>query len=236
MARIGTYVLDENITGDDFLLGNDGNGSVVTKRFKVSDLRDFYNQNTDITEYVPEGWTASITEGGEAVRRSPLQVIQVAANNNPLTFDIATVGASTINLNLGGSGGVTIDFVNYTEAFDLNTFAEGTTVTITDSMLSTPLVGTVGRLTTSGNSDFIYNNDGDYVYQLQVEGITITEGVQGIDQVAFTTTPVSYSANFGGNVNVNGDLNAAGSSTIGGNLTVTGSSQLGNRVEYWRFY
>ena len=253
MARIREYQLDENISINDYLLGNDGdNGAVVTKRFSISNLRDFFadeSSDANITYKVPKGWTAAVVSEGEGtdIHRATLRLIQNPADTANLDFSLTSINADNIKLNLAGTTGqVTLDFVNFRESYDLDTFPTGTRVTITDSSLdgtsfNGSVMGTVSTLkrfnidneeVANGVRDFVYDENDDYVYQLQVELDTpVSLSIQNVDAVSFDMTPISYGTEFAGDLSVLGGTSATGSSTIGGNLNVTGSSQLGDRVD-----
>jgi len=47
MARISTYVIDTQVTGDDKVIGTDASGS-VTKNFPLRDIGTYFNENSTI--------------------------------------------------------------------------------------------------------------------------------------------------------------------------------------------
>ena len=155
MARIRTYPLVEqaDITADDYLLGNDLNdGSVITKRFSLEDLKDFINDGTDqsLIDLVPKSYTLGINSAGSGVTPVPLLTSyrrgedRTTFNSDTtdpnytrdVTIDRAEDGLTaflTTNNQASGSngnGGYFIRFENYDQEFFWTSFV-GATLEIT---------------------------------------------------------------------------------------------------------
>ena len=45
MARISTYIKDTNVTGNDFVIGSDGDNTNMTKQFGVDALAAYINRD-----------------------------------------------------------------------------------------------------------------------------------------------------------------------------------------------
>ena len=62
MARISTYIKDNNITREDFVIGSDGDNNNRTSQFSVGALADFIGQDIEL-DGLPEGTGRIHTEG-----------------------------------------------------------------------------------------------------------------------------------------------------------------------------
>ena len=139
MARIRTYPVEstDDISVNDYLLGNDGdNGSVITKRFPLANLKEFILEGTeiDILRQVPPRNLIVVDETGEDVTRAPLQVTYtpIGAGNERLNEDghlpLLNEGelGSVIDYYTDGNGTPYIEFVNYNLEYTLFGFVGST--------------------------------------------------------------------------------------------------------------
>ena len=210
MARIREYQLDTNITTNDYLLGNDADNpsSVVTKRFSIEDLREFYLRGTfDVTD-VPNRYIPTVNQTGDDIERSPLEVIHTNVTT-PIALAVdGQVGGVQAFYAIDQNGNGTIRFENYDEEYYLPGFV-GSTFTF-----MTTLGGTNTYTATVASYDgFVVNNEiindtfsitGDLPIQANNEVIALTASQGVIREV-----------NFESNLSVNGDLSIEGSSTFG---------------------
>ncbi len=165
MARIRTYELDDNITANDYLLGNDGdNGSVITKRFALDDLAEYINTGIDVTEDTPARFVPVITNDGTGVERSQIRVIQVNG-----TSDVSFTNADfTMNILNNGLNGISLELTNYFEPFYLPSFV-GKTFTATTA--TDTYIGTIDSL-----DKFENRTEDGVVNVIDTLNVTLTSG------------------------------------------------------------
>ena len=138
MARIRIYdvATSADITNEDFLLGNDRsatNDSVITKRFNLSDLKDFIllGQDIDIIGQVPrnKGVMVDPTVNGGLTR------LPITINETPILEDIPLIGTDLPHQGrylLDGTSS-TIFLTDFEGAYYLPDFV-GSTVTYTTTL------------------------------------------------------------------------------------------------------
>ena len=123
MARIRTYQLDENLSTSDYLLGNDGdNGSVITKRFSIEDLKEFINEDIPLAQQLPPGYISATDQQGDSFERSPIQVQHTNAPGPHVFFDGMSIAGFDIFYLTLSNGQQVFRFENYNEPFYLPSF------------------------------------------------------------------------------------------------------------------
>ena len=138
MARIRTYDLDTTISDNDYLLGNDGdNGSVVTKRFPLEDLKEFVldGSSIDILRRIPPRHLLVVNEAGDNIDRAPLQVSYTPIDrdsdrlNEDGHLDLLSAGEGTSRIDYRSdiNGNPELRFINYNLEYVLESFV-GTVV------------------------------------------------------------------------------------------------------------
>ena len=235
MARIRTYQLDENLSTSDYLLGNDGdNGSVITKRFNLEDLRNFILGDADIAfnaSDLPQGYIPTNNQAGDAFERSPLQVQHtnelgphvLLADGTTATFDMFFLTLS--------NGQQVLRFENYNEPFYLQDFVgrefrfkvEGSD--IDDPFQTGTFQEYRGFIKEDTGTGLTFNDYVDVFYVTTSVDPTPTIQIQDfiVDQ-ALTRVTVEYEGDqrIGGSSIIIGDSNITGTLTVGGDTTLNG--------------
>ena len=235
MARIRTYQLDENLSTSDYLLGNDGdNGSVITKRFNLEDLRNFILGDADIAfnaSDLPQGYIPTNNQAGDAFERSPLQVQHtnelgphvLLADGTTATFDMFFLTLS--------NGQQVLRFENYNEPFYLQDFVgrefrfkvEGSDVD--DPFQTGTFQEYRGFIKEDTGTGLTFNDYVDVFYVTTSVDPTPTIQIQDfiVDQ-ALTRVTVEYEGDqrIGGSSIIIGDSNITGTLTVGGDTTLNG--------------
>ena len=242
MARIRTYQLDENITTSDYLLGNDGdNGSVITKRFSIEDLKEFINEDIPLAQQLPPGYISATDQQGDSFERSPIQVQHTESAGPHVFLDGMSVAGFDIFYLTLSNGQQVFRFENYNEPFYLPSFVgKSFTFKVVGDTVNT-YTGTfqsyqgflLEDTATSGtpNGDF---DDYVDVFYIEVTGRTDGESVTiattqlqnfTVDN-SLTRVKVEVGADFGikGAAELDGDLTVGGDTTLDGDLTVNGDS------------
>ena len=244
MARIRTYDLDTTISDQDYLLGNDGNnGSVVTKRFSLEDLKEFIVSGTDIDiiREVPARHLMVVNQNGDDIQRAPIQVSYTPIDEEIVLVNPEAVLGVETNYYVDGNGNPFIQFKDYNLEYFLPGFV-GTQWTFTTSLGGgdTEYVGTISSY------DGFVNQDGVVVDTFSLS-ITDTPYQTPNSVLELTVTGANSDGNFGilsqmemsslvitGGIDVNGDLNI-GSNDDRSIINVHGFLQFDDQNEGIRF-
>lgn len=231
MARIRTYELDNNITTNDYLLGNDGdNGSIITKRFGIEELREFFLRTAFSADDAPAGFIPTVTQEGGAIERSPLRVIHTAVTQPiALTVD-GEVGGVQAFYQEDQNGNATIYFDNYDEEYYLPDFV-GTTFTFQSTLYrgetftsevtaynGFEMVGNIYRDSFSVSSPSNINDFPDLRAVNELTSLTASRGTE-------------VSVNLEGNLSVTGDFDVEGNSSLN-TLEVSGESNFESTASF----
>ncbi len=226
MARIRTYDLDDNITANDYLLGNDGdNGSVITKRFSIEDLQDYFGADVSFITgnagesgnlgKVPKGYTVVVNQSGNGVERSTLNITHTPTLD-PIVLASSTETLAVIEYSYGSNGRPTIQIENFSLPYHLPSF-EGKSVSFTTD---TPVDDGMGGLTNPTFTATIDSYDGfEQVGENIIDTFTLSAGPQQGDNnvtsltvtnggTSLTTTLSALTV--GGDLDVGGELDVAG--------------------------
>ena len=239
MARISIYDYDRNITANDYLLGNDGDGSpsVVTKRFALSDLRTFLNLGVNVVEKVPGsinngGWVPSMNPESDNVEKSNIKTIFTNSAGLIIDADDQTVNGQ-INIyrsDVSGNGAI-IEFVNpdYNIALDR---LSGEDFVITQAGIPDPIVGTFGELIPFAETDYdiLDNNERWHVsatitsgnidpnvvpvFTLQFLTAFAVKATQIIGRTELDEVSISGMASFLSDVSIDGNLTLGGADSV----------------------
>ena len=202
MARIRTYPLVEqaDITADDYLLGNDLNdGSVITKRFSLEDVKDFVlgDDGENIRDLVPRSYTVGVNSSGTAISPVPVTTkfrnstqrttgeITTLTLDNPddLIMDLTDSNPAT---GASGNGSYFIRTTDFELPYFLTTFI-GATVAFTINGFN--YTGTLGAFTSFSDSDYFTDSTGTHFYNYFVITLDDNNGFSGtstIDQLVLT--------------------------------------------------
>ena len=140
MARIRTYPLVEqaDITANDYLLGNDLNdGSVITKRFSLEELSNYFGNDSHFWERTARSWTIGVSSDGQSTASVPLlttvrnsnerttpEITQLILNNpDDIIMDFTDNNPSASS---DGNGNYWIRFTNYELPYFITTFIGAT--------------------------------------------------------------------------------------------------------------
>ena len=140
MARIRTYPLVEqaDITANDYLLGNDLNdGSVITKRFSLEELSNYFGNDSHFWERTARSWTIGVSSDGQSTASVPLlttvrnsnerttpEITQLILNNpDDVIMDFTDNNPSASS---DGNGNYWIRFTNYELPYFITTFIGAT--------------------------------------------------------------------------------------------------------------
>ena len=238
MARIRTYQLDENLSTSDYLLGNDGdNGSVITKRFSIEDLKEFINEDIPLAQQLPPGYISSTDQQGDSFERSPIQVQHTNAPGPHVFFDgMSIAGFDVFYLTLS-NGQQVFRFENYNEPFYLPSFVDKSftfqLVGDTDNTYTGSIRSYQGFLledtATSGqmNEDF---DDYVDVFYIDVTGRTdgqsVTLTTTQLQNFTITSNLTRVKVEIGADFAVKGGTTFDGDLDTKGNLTVEGDTAL----------
>ena len=235
MARIRTYQLDENLSTSDYLLGNDGdNGSVITKRFNLEDLRDFILGDADIAfnaSDLPQGYIPTNNQAGNAFERSPLQVQHNQSSGPHILLGDGTIATFDMFFLTLSNGQQVFRFENYNEPFYLPDFVGkqftfkvvGDTETIYTGRFESYQGFLLEDTATPGDPNLTFDDyvdvfnvttDADPMPTTQLQDFTVNDFL--------TRVTVETEAN----VNIGGSILVVGDSNVTGNLTVTGDTTL----------
>ena len=236
MARIRSYALDENLTNNDYLLGNDANdsGVIATKRFQLPDLRQFVLQGTglDLVRTTPRGFIPVITQRADAdgnytTERSGIQVrhVDVTPNINGGLANIVQPNTDTqfrALLDFTGNGQARLFFDGYDGEFYLPGFV-GTTFTFQVMGSDTNYTATVTSYDGFINETDPQNNYYDYRDTFSVTTTAPLSGTMEINQMS-ADRGVLVIMRFDGNVELGNaeieNLVVSGTSAFGGNVAM----------------
>ena len=173
MARIPQYQLDTEITGVEGLLGNDpGQGTAVTKRFNIDDLKSFIlegiagEDNATAADYV-----SAIAPDGTGFQQTSLKVVRetnIDHSTNPLALDLGY----TVSITVQGNGQVVLLFENPRFEWAFSSFV-GATFRAYQATSEGDGVEPIYTGTITSAEQFYYDNDGDTIFPLYV---TLDEG------------------------------------------------------------
>jgi len=223
MARIRQYELDDNITVNDYLLGNDADNpsSVITKRFSIEDLREFYLRGTfDVTD-VPQRYIPTVNQTGDDVERSPLEVIHTNFVNDIILTDDGQIGGVNARLIIDQNANATVEFTDYDERYYLPGFV-GRTFSFTTSIRP----GITYAATVSSYNGFI-NDGSNIIDEFTITNIVASDGGSPIQPDGpinnlSVNGGVELTVDFESNVTIDGDL------SVSENLTVDGTGSIGS--------
>ncbi len=220
MARISSKPLATftDISSDDYLLGNDLNdGSIITKRFSLADLRTFVLEGTslDILNEVPRGFDVTVNQAGNDVERSTLQITHQATLDAIELVNLTTL--ANADYAYGSNGEPTIIFENFGLPYHLPSFV-GKTIQF---VVTGPNSGTTYTATISSYDGFTL--DGENVLdtfsisgivpiqtQSSIETLTVTDGGARL-LTTLSALAVSTDLTVGGDITNQGDVHLAGS-------------------------
>ena len=214
MARISRYDLDETLSINDYLLGNDvsASGPVATKRFSLMDLRSFFvdGLGNSIPNEVPTGFVpinayTSVTEDGEDINKSTLRVVRTPRAAGAII--IRSADGPGIDLTVSSLGAHRLSFTNYTEIYDLEDF-DGITVLISNpSLPGGSVTATFGEVVEQADGKlFRYNEAGNYIFDLELTNLsqTLTQSYPGVIFISLASTPQTFQTELYGDLDVDG--------------------------------
>ena len=246
MARIRTYELDTNLTANDYLLGNDGDGgAVITKRFSLPQLRDYFIQGTDvdILATTPKRYIPTVNQEGTDIERSPFEVIHTSVTSISLVED-NMAGGQNVRYIINQDGRATLEFENFFAPYDLPSLVNKLiTFRVAGNRsqdYTARVVSYKGFHNDASDSNLIldrftiettglafptdYMGDHDDVTQLT--GFTVDPSISPAD------TPVQeVSVRFLGDLTLLGNFTVNGMSQFNGDITIGDASPTNNPVD-----
>ena len=256
MARIRSYELDENLSANDYLLGNDGdNGNIITKRFALPDLRTFILQGSgvDIVRTTPRGFIPAVsrftdTEGNFTTERSGIRVLHeqnVSAATDPglgmFVNPADTTIGFTAQLSFTGNGVGKLILTGYNNKYYLPDFV-GQTFTFTLLSDTTQYQATIMSYdgfvnvtdrdaTTTG----LQSNYYDYEDTFTLTGVTAPVGaIENINSLSFlsgTVVTLDIAANVSLGALEAENINASGNLVVQGTTGLVGNVTASSDIE-----
>ena len=220
MARVSTYVLDTTLSANDYLLGNDGDSPIATKRFSLPDLRTYFltGTGTDILTTVPKSFIPTVNQAGTAVERSPLSIThtQITGAVNLIVDGSVTTAVARYAIN--NNGQATIAFENFNEPYYLPSLI-GKAISFTTTL--SPTVTRTGTI--ASYVGVTLNTDGDYIDTFNITmSPSLLEGTSVIRSLTVTNaTQLSISLG----------IVSADSLTVSGATALQGAVEIGTETE-----
>ena len=245
MARIRTYDVasSADITADDYLLGNDLNdGSVITKRFSLEDLKVFLAQGLDPTNKAPRGFMAYTDSTGSDVKQAPIEITEVNQGTLFLdTDDLTALGGVHVDNSSILGGDIIFRIGKNSSDIDLYQL-NGVGFLIDVVGVTDNIAGTFGELITDIDipKDYVQDENlgGDfwYINATITNGVGLTGSNQVVQELELNPGWYKKITNVFGdinieNINVSDALVVDGITTFNGIATVNTELEISNGAE-----